>query len=417
MSKGNLKYLFPSDTPNVSNEFQLLESVGVVSFDGLQAGDCVCVEIFVGDECDGRWIPFNPTCCGQVCMAHPQNQLYLVMPNKYRLTLSNKDDMHITDPSWFENLVIFFEPVESDVDLTQYIQGALSMACGPNVSVSCDPTTGSMTVVVDGNSCTVTPGSTVTTATLPDGTQIITVDGGTPIVIPPQISVACDPAGIMIDGVLCPFPTTQVVSVVDNGDCTGTITVDGVSVDFLTEEKDLHDPASLSSTDGVFTIASTGQSFDLTFVESVAATQLASDAGAMSVITNAIVGNPANLALFESALAPILEASTQPATDPTNGGAASNTQAVLDNLNAAIAASADDDVTAVSLEFTATGLAMTVTEGATSHTDEVTFAELATSLAGNAAFVEAMAIALIDPQATPINELTIGTNNLLFVNS
>lgn len=125
----------------------------------------------------------------------------------------------------------------------------------------------------------------------------------------------------------------------------------------------------------------------------------------------------ATLQSVADALAPLLDAGDIAATDPTGNGG-TTTQAVLDNLQTEIAGiTTDDDISAVAIAATATGIEVSVTESGTAVTGEISFGDLATALTGNAAFMQSLALALIDPTSAPINELAIGPASLLYVNS
>ncbi len=149
MSGKNTKgYIFPNgDGSLYSTEFDLESNFGVVTVVGLQEGDSVCVEVYSGNECDGVWSEFAPTCCGQMCICYPQNQIFLALPAKYRLFFSNNRDLHLTDSSHFENVEAFYKVVKSDVDLTSVFNTGdcgMSGCTPPDVYVSsaivADPT-------------------------------------------------------------------------------------------------------------------------------------------------------------------------------------------------------------------------------------------------------------------------------------
>lgn len=133
MARNEKGYIFPSEDINFSSRFELIENLGIVSISGLQDGDEVKVEIFIGTECDGEYVPFAPDCCGQQTMNGNQNQLFLSIPGRYRLEFSNINGNHLTDPSWFENVNAFYRIVESNVNLNQYTKGD-SMGCGLSIS-------------------------------------------------------------------------------------------------------------------------------------------------------------------------------------------------------------------------------------------------------------------------------------------
>jgi hypothetical protein len=178
------------------------------------------------------------------------------------------------------------------------------MSCGcdctePTV-VTVTQSNGCTTIVVDNVPYTICEGSQVSCTQLPTGSHVLTIDGQA-CILPAPTSVVCDPAGIRIDGVLCPYP---VVSVVDNGDCTGTITANGVSVNFVICEQDpfKHNAAAVTSSDNSLTVATVGQTFDLVFNEVEAATQL--------------VANPVSLNILCAGLTPCILALIPPQHNP-----------------------------------------------------------------------------------------------------
>jgi hypothetical protein len=146
--------------------------------------------------------------------------------------------------------------------------------------------------VADGVPYTICPGDKVSCTGLPDGSHVLNING-VACLLPAPVSVVCKPNGIEINGSLCAIP---VVSVKDNGDCTGTITVNGTSVDFIICEKDpdQHDPANVTSADGALVVTINGQVFDLALNEVNAANQLAA--------------NPASVAILCAALTPCVQA-------------------------------------------------------------------------------------------------------------
>lgn len=121
--------IFPSGDAYYSEPFDLIKDLGMVSIIGLQDGDVAHVEIFIGDSCHGEWVPFSISCCGQMGINAPVNQMFLVVPNKYRLVFSNEAGEHLTDPSWFENVKAFYKIVESDLDLSNLAKGDCDMVC------------------------------------------------------------------------------------------------------------------------------------------------------------------------------------------------------------------------------------------------------------------------------------------------
>lgn len=288
MAFGNTTNITPDLVPLLSKEFKLQEDFGIINVTGWGPGDRALVEVYVGDECGGEWVPFAPSCCGQVCFAYPQTQLYLAVPNRYRFIFSNINDEHINDGSWFENLKVIAEKVSSNVDISAYLKGNENMGCGTQASLTNGPGN-CTTITIAGNSSVICPGSNVSIIQPNDDNTIVTIDGQA-YVIPHGDEVQCVPGGIEINGVFC--QTGSVVSFVDNGDCTGTLTINGVQHTVLIEEKDLHDPANVVSSDGVLSIATSGQAFDLTFEEENAAAQIAGNPDALEILQLALDTSP-----------------------------------------------------------------------------------------------------------------------------
>jgi hypothetical protein len=155
---GKSTQIFPGGSLYVSHSFKLEDDLIKLALVGLQNGDCIEVEYVVGNsDCDEKWIAYSPSCCGQLKFGYPQGEVFLNVPNRYRLRLSNRFGSHLTDPAWFENVEIYQTPVT-----------------GTNINLS------------EGN-C---------------GMSGCSAD------------VKCSAAGVTIDGVLCAAPDTKVTSVV-----------------------------------------------------------------------------------------------------------------------------------------------------------------------------------------------------------
>lgn len=253
----------------------------------------------------------------------------LLYPGSYYITVSGTNA---------EDAIIVQEAVTTQVT---FLDGESAMSCS-KVDYSCNPVTGAVTLTGGtGGPCTMTPGDSVTVAKLPDGTLVLTVNNGTPTTFSPGSSVECTPTGLIVDGNVCDFPTTT-VELQDNGDCTGTILVNSVSVGtVVTEAKAIHEAASITSTDDVFEVDPTGpngQAIDITFNANVAATQLAASAGAITAICNALAADPACLAALAAGV-PAATVATGPgisgdgsAGNPITFDPASMTQAQITAL-------------------------------------------------------------------------------------
>lgn len=120
-----MRKIFPSEASgadNLSLDFTLNNSSGLLFIDGMSEGDCASLEVFLGDECDGEWAPFKD-CCGQVTLnGGPccSNFTILPLPLKYRVVLTNEDDEHLSDPNWFEDVSIWYKKIPLQENLSQF---------------------------------------------------------------------------------------------------------------------------------------------------------------------------------------------------------------------------------------------------------------------------------------------------------
>jgi len=181
MAIGNITQIYPSTIKYTSSMFSLDKDVIKVQVIGLQETDCVCVETVIGStECDERWVPYNPDCCGQLCFGYPQGQFFLNVPGRYRLVLSNRLGNELTDPSWFSNVEIYQTPVDGkNINLSE---GCGSMGCSQKIQ--------------------------------------------------------CSPDGILIDGILCPSSDTFVTNVNESANGWMIIQNDGSTFDITLESSD-----------------------------------------------------------------------------------------------------------------------------------------------------------------------------------
>lgn len=232
--------LFPSNTPFTSNNFSLIEDLGVIHIDGWTEGDSVCVEIQVGTECDPKWIPYGPGCCGQQCICYPQSQLFISVPGQYRFVFSNKDDEHLTDPEWFDNLSVIGEKVSSNLDLTYLLEGCSDMACGL--------TREEVKEIVE--ACLALNPDKHVADVIPTGDGVFTVimnDGST---IPFEIVAG---EGVAIDGNVISVDKTDIVnSIVNDPDCIAALqaVIDTDTDTFMTGEDLGNGRALFTNVDG-----------------------------------------------------------------------------------------------------------------------------------------------------------------------
>lgn len=239
--------LFPSNTPFTSNTFSLIEDLGVIHIDGWTEGDSVCVEIKVGTECNPKWISYGPGCCGQQCICYPQSQLFISVPGQYRFVFSNKDDQHLTDPEWFDNLTVVGEKVSSNLDLTYLLEGCSDMACGLTREEVKEIVEACLAANPDIHVANVIPtGNGVFTVIMNDGStipfEITTGDGivinGNEISVDINDvvnSIVNDPASVA--ALQAAIDTDTFSNMVDNGDGTATMTnADGTIVNVATAD-------------------------------------------------------------------------------------------------------------------------------------------------------------------------------------
>jgi hypothetical protein len=117
------KTIFPNilDANNITATFEVNDSVGILRIDGWIEGDKLMLETLVGNECDNRWIPVT-FCCNTVSTSAPSTHMLFPIPGRYRAVLFNKDDLHITDTSHFEDVRIYFEEHPIKTDISAYFQ-------------------------------------------------------------------------------------------------------------------------------------------------------------------------------------------------------------------------------------------------------------------------------------------------------
>jgi len=109
MANGKRLKLFPSESQSISNmtaEFENTGGIYMLQAKGLQDGDEILIEFQMGEpECDPIWIPLVD-CCGQVKLVYPQTFLLLPLPMIYRAVLTDKNDLYITDPTHFSDVLV-----------------------------------------------------------------------------------------------------------------------------------------------------------------------------------------------------------------------------------------------------------------------------------------------------------------------
>lgn len=371
MATNDRGLVFPGDESLYSNEFQLIRDLGIVSVVGLADGDTASFEVRVGRECEYTWIPFAPTCCGQISVDNGKTQELLALPNTYRIILSNVDGNHLTDPAWFENVQIYYQIVESDLDLSAYLKGDSCMGCGISVSdviaiveqaqanaacacgdelalVDADITALETRVLtLEGSSAN----SLTSTVTVAGGVVTFTLGDGSTV----DVDVTTDAE---LAAALAALPADEFVT---------TNTVTGSTVNLFTNQGnpagsfDL--PGVVDNGDGTLTITPVGGT-PVTVAVGADDQVVASADGSVTIVPTVGAGGQIDYDLSVSA-----DASALTATDPTGSGGTS-VQDVLDNLQAEITAVAGADVAVDTISVVASGpsnslVTLTMTDGST----------------------------------------------------
>ena len=193
--------IFPNERSSyISATFEVRNWPVIIRAFGIDCDTVGHVEMGMNDPCGGwRWTPYTPH-CDSVAILGCANTLVIGVPGWYRIVfrdritgepLDNLDDLLVT----YTETDMPFTPM-----LGQHTGGSAQMACGSQV------------VITEDGDC-----------------MIITVDN-VPYRICPGDQVACDPngLGIVINGVVCPFPEQQEISASVENDCL-TIVIDGES--------------------------------------------------------------------------------------------------------------------------------------------------------------------------------------------
>lgn len=106
---------------NITAPFEIKNGIGVIRIDGWGEGDKLHIETMVGNECDNNWIPVI-FCCSHVSTSSPSTHIILPIPGRYRAVLSNVDDLHLEDETYFEDTRIYFDEYVVRHDLSSYFQ-------------------------------------------------------------------------------------------------------------------------------------------------------------------------------------------------------------------------------------------------------------------------------------------------------
>lgn len=177
------------------------------------------------DGCGGTtWTPFSPL-CDQVLILACTNIVSIMVPGLYRVVFRNRITGELE--TGLDDLLVTVTETDMPASMLANFGGS-TMACGNRVSIHSQP----------------------------DGCIIINVDD-VPTTICPGSNVTCSPSGdgILINGELCAFPTSDAVSVSVAGNCL-TITVGTEVTSFCLPDAgtDSVTIASMDLTTGLVTI-------------------------------------------------------------------------------------------------------------------------------------------------------------------
>lgn len=113
---------------NISIRFEV-GKVGKIVLKDMQDGDVASIEVLAYQDCDEEiWVPFT-LCCGNIKVNHPTNHIFLSVPGIYRVVLTDVDDIYLTDPSRFEDVMVFYTQLNPDHSLEN-----ISNVCCSNTS-------------------------------------------------------------------------------------------------------------------------------------------------------------------------------------------------------------------------------------------------------------------------------------------
>lgn len=119
----NRRIIFPSEiTENLTHEFIIpIGQIGLLRMANLSEGDCIKFESYIGDECDGIWVPVV-FCCKPLQTKYPATHMLIPIPGRYRAYMTNVKGDDDTDPTHFDDVVIEFITFESKHDLSDFYQ-------------------------------------------------------------------------------------------------------------------------------------------------------------------------------------------------------------------------------------------------------------------------------------------------------
>lgn len=116
------KIIFPNpNSTNITAEFDIENSIGIMKYTGLPENSRILIESYFGKECDVSWIP-TVFCCKQLSSPGCSTHMLLPIPGKFRAVLVNEDDAYLTDPEFFADAMITFERHSVSHDLSDFYQ-------------------------------------------------------------------------------------------------------------------------------------------------------------------------------------------------------------------------------------------------------------------------------------------------------
>jgi len=116
------KIIFPNEnSTNVTADFDIEDSIGMLKFTGLPEGSRILIESYFGKECNVSWIP-TIFCCKQLSTSACSTHMLLPLPGKFRAVLVHEDETYLTDPDFFADAQITFERHKVAHDLSSYFQ-------------------------------------------------------------------------------------------------------------------------------------------------------------------------------------------------------------------------------------------------------------------------------------------------------
>ena len=96
------------------------DQVAHIKIRGLHEGDYVLVESkFEEDSCGGSWEPFSwdfmgcPDESAVMRFDYPVNNFMIPIEGRYRLVFRNKEDLELTDPTYFDEVVAIYTATPS----------------------------------------------------------------------------------------------------------------------------------------------------------------------------------------------------------------------------------------------------------------------------------------------------------------